>query len=68
MISGAIIAALVIRVLPYTRFAAFRTPIALILALAAGIPSLIIVVREFTTTDGAGSRGLLPPQAQGNEG
>ncbi len=68
MITGAIIAALVIRVLPYTRFAAFRTPIALTLALAAGIPSLIIVVREFTTTDGVGSRTLAPPQAQGNEG
>ena len=68
MITGAVLAALVVRALPYTRFAAFRTPLALTLALAAGIPSLIVVVREFTTTDAAGNRVLASPHAQGNEG
>jgi len=44
-------AALIIRILPSTRFAAYRTPVALALALAAGIPSLLILRREFMSGD-----------------
>jgi PST family polysaccharide transporter len=47
MIVGAVSAAFVVRLLPYTRFASLRTPIALALALIAGIPSLYIISREF---------------------
>lgn len=47
MLIAGIAAAIVVRILPSTRFAALRTPVALALALAAGIPSLIIVWREF---------------------
>ena len=47
MILAGIGAAVVVRILPSTRFATFRTPIALALALAFGIPSLIIIWQEF---------------------
>ncbi len=47
MMLGAVAAALIIRILPMTRFAAFRTPVALALALIAGVPSLFILWREF---------------------
>ncbi len=47
MMLGAVTAALIIRILPSTRFAAFRTPVALALAFAAGVPSLFILWREF---------------------
>ncbi len=46
MTVGAVAAALVVRILPSTPFAAFRTPVALVLALAVGIPSLFIIIRE----------------------
>ncbi len=47
MMLGAVTAALIIRILPSTRFAAFRTPVALALAFAAGVPSLFVLWREF---------------------
>ncbi len=47
MMIGGVMAALVVRILPYTRFSHFRTPIALVLAMAIGIPSLFILWREF---------------------
>jgi hypothetical protein len=47
MMLGAVTAALIIRILPSTRFATFRTPVGLALALAAGVPSLFILWREF---------------------
>jgi len=47
MMLSAVAAALIIRILPSTRLATFRTPIALALALAAGVPSLFILWREF---------------------
>lgn len=47
---AAVGAALVVRILPATRLASFRTPIALALALAAGIPSLLVIRREFIVT------------------
>lgn len=47
MILGALAAAFIIRILPSTRLAAYRTPVALALALGAGIPSLFIMWREF---------------------
>ena len=50
MMSAGVTAALVIRILPATRFANARTVVALGLALAAGIPSLIVLWREFLTT------------------
>ena len=48
MILAAIAAAMVVRILPATKFASFRTPVSLLLAVAAGIPSLWMVWREFT--------------------
>jgi len=47
MLIAGIAAAMVVRILPSTRFGGLRTPVALALALAAGIPSLIVVWREF---------------------
>ena len=47
MLIAGIAAAIVVRILPSTRFGALRTPVALALALAAGIPSLVVVWREF---------------------
>ncbi|MGH9681754.1 MAG: oligosaccharide flippase family protein, partial [Candidatus Acidiferrales bacterium] len=47
MMLGAVGAALVVRLLPATRFAHFRTPVALALALVTGVPSLFILWREF---------------------
>lgn len=52
MMLAAVGAALIVRILPATRFASFRTPVALTLAMAFGIPSLIIVWREFTVSKG----------------
>ena len=40
-------AALLVRSLPATRFAPYRTPIALALAIGAGIASLLVIKREF---------------------
>jgi PST family polysaccharide transporter len=53
MMLGAVAAALIVRILPSTRFAGFRTPVALALALAAAIPSLYIIRREFMAPEGA---------------
>jgi PST family polysaccharide transporter len=50
MMAAGVTAALVIRILPATRFASARTAVALGLALAAGIPSLIVLWREFLNT------------------
>ena len=47
MMGAAVAAALVVRVIPLTRFAEYRTPVALALAFAAGIPSLFVIWREF---------------------
>ena len=46
MLAG-VAAALVVRILPTTRFASFRTPVGLALAMAFGIPSLITIWKEF---------------------
>jgi PST family polysaccharide transporter len=47
MMLGAVAAAFVIRILPSTPFANFRTAVALLLAVAVGIPSLFMVWKEF---------------------
>ncbi|MGD1154706.1 MAG: O-antigen translocase [Terriglobia bacterium] len=47
MMLGGVAAAFVVRVIPLTRFAHFRTPVALTLAMAFGIPSLYVIWREF---------------------
>jgi len=47
MMLGALAAAFVVRLLPSTRFAGYRTPVALAFAFAVGIPSLIVIWREF---------------------
>jgi hypothetical protein len=47
MILAATAAALIVRILPSTRFANFRTPVGLALALIAAIPSLFLISREF---------------------
>jgi len=49
MMLAAIAAALVVRILPATKFASFRTPVSLMLAIAAGVPSLCMLWREFKT-------------------
>lgn len=46
-ILAGVAAALVIRILPSTPLALYRTPIALALALLIGIPNLLIIKREF---------------------
>jgi PST family polysaccharide transporter len=46
MLLGAVAAALVVRILPATPFAAARTPVALVLALIFSVPSLVIISRE----------------------
>jgi len=53
MMLAGVAAALVVRILPSTRFASFRTPVGLALALAFGIPSLITIWREFRRPDEA---------------
>jgi enterobacterial common antigen flippase len=47
MMLGALAAAFVVRLMPATRFAAYRTPVALTFAFAVGIPSLLVIWREF---------------------
>jgi PST family polysaccharide transporter len=47
MLLGGIAATMIVRLLPSTRLADWRTPIALLLAASAAIPSLFIVYREF---------------------
>ena len=51
MMLAGVAAALVVRILPSTRFASFRTPVGLALAMAFGIPSLITIWREFRRPD-----------------
>jgi PST family polysaccharide transporter len=53
MMLAGVAAALVVRILPSTRFASFRTPVGLALAMAFGIPSLITIWREFRRPDEA---------------
>jgi len=59
MIVGAVAAALVVRILPATRFAHFRTPVGLALALLTGIPSLFILWREFMVPKDAEPVGVV---------
>lgn len=49
MLAIAMAAALIVRVLPATRFAQFRTPVALLLAVVIGIPSLLVIWKEFVS-------------------
>jgi PST family polysaccharide transporter len=53
MMLGGVAAALVIRLIPLTRFAHYRTPVALTLAMAFGIPSLYVIWREFMASKDA---------------
>jgi PST family polysaccharide transporter len=53
MMIGGVAAALIVRILPYTRFSNFRTPIALALASIVGIPSLFVLWREFMAAKSA---------------
>lgn len=55
MMLTAVATALVIRILPATRFANLRTPVALALALALGIPSLRAIYREFIAGEDTGA-------------
>lgn len=64
MMLAAIAAAILIRILPSTAFAHFRTPIALLLALGAGIPSLIVIWREFARERQAESGVILNSQGE----
>jgi hypothetical protein len=57
MMAVGVTAALVIRILPATRFANARTAVALGFALAAGISSLIVLWREFL---GSAEQPLVP--------
>ncbi len=50
MMFAGVAAAMVIRILPATRFASARTVVALGLALAAGIPSMFVLWKEFMAT------------------
>lgn len=59
MLLGGIAAAFVVRLLPSTGLASLRTPIALGLALAVGIPSAIVLWREFRGSEQA-STGFVP--------
>ncbi len=59
MMFMAVAAAILVRSLPATRFASYRTPIALALAIGAGIPSLLMIKREFLgKTDAAPGSSL----------
>jgi predicted outer membrane lipoprotein len=51
MMLAGVAAAVIVRILPSTRFANFRTPVGLALALAFGIPSLFAVWREFMSKE-----------------
>jgi hypothetical protein len=51
MMLAGVAAALIVRILPSTRFANFRTPVGLALALAFGIPSLFTIWREFMSKE-----------------
>jgi O-antigen/teichoic acid export membrane protein len=48
LMAGSICAAFIVRLLPFTAFARFRTPVALTLAVAAGIGSLFLVLKELS--------------------
>jgi PST family polysaccharide transporter len=63
MLAGAS-AAFLVRILPSTRFASFRTPVALAFALAFGIPSLITIWREFMRPDQVTSVAVLSQESQ----
>jgi PST family polysaccharide transporter len=62
MMLAGVAAALIVRILPSTRFAGFRTPVALTLAMAFGIPSLFIIWREFMASKEA--EALAPPNGR----
>jgi PST family polysaccharide transporter len=49
MIAG-VASALIVRIMPYTQFSHFRTPVALALASIVGIPNLLVLWREFMTS------------------
>jgi len=66
MLALAVLAAAIIRALPSTRFAAFRTPVALMLAGAATIFSGIVLYRQYT--EGKSSRrGIESPRVSEKE-
>jgi PST family polysaccharide transporter len=64
MMLAAVAAALVVRILPATKFASLRTPVSLSLAVIAGIPSLWMVWREFRTTQSAIATDNVSPGAK----
>jgi O-antigen/teichoic acid export membrane protein len=57
MMLGALAAAFIVRLLPSTRFANYRTPVALAFAFMVGIPSLIVIWREFMNSKDSPPRG-----------
>jgi antigen flippase len=64
MMLGAVAAALFVRLLPATRFASFRTPVGLALAFLIGIPSLMIIWREFMVSGDSDGPGAGKPGGQ----
>lgn len=67
MMLCAVAAALIVRILPSTRFAGLRTPAGLLLAAVAGIPSLFIIWKEFISPRQAGFRTGADEQSEGRE-
>lgn len=53
MMVMSVVAALIVRSMPATRFAGYRTPVALTLAVATGISSLLIIRRELFSRSGS---------------
>jgi hypothetical protein len=64
MMLAGVTAALIIRLLPSTRFAHYKTPVAWLLTLAIGLPSLWVVLHEFKQLRGAGKGGALHAEAE----
>ena len=60
MMLAAIAGALLVRILPSTRFADLRTPVGLLLAVAAAVPSLVVIWREFLAPRETEPVALLP--------
>jgi PST family polysaccharide transporter len=64
MMAAAIVAAFLVRVLPATKFAGWRTPVSLLLAILAGIPSLWMIWREFRSEKQVTPSRDVPPQRE----
>jgi hypothetical protein len=64
MMLAGVAATLMVRILPSTRFAGFRTPVGLALAMAFGIPSLITIWREFRRPEEATSGAALSRESE----